>query len=143
MSESLPLCAWCKVEHVKLRKNDTCSPSCGAALRWSRVDAKAKIDRIAACNAGRRTWMARRLAAEFRSWAHDFGIPQTHAMLKAYTRARTRGYLVGYAASWQRRRSKMIKAVLNDAVSGNRAAGADRSGEQHQAQSRPVQRAGA
>lgn len=111
---ALQLCQFCKVEQVKRRKHRTCSPSCGASLRWMEAPEPTNDARLAACNNGRRTWMAKRLAAEFRQWAVMFNIPITHAMLKAYTNARTKGYLVGYAAFYQQRRSSMIKATLHE-----------------------------
>jgi hypothetical protein len=127
MKEPLPLCAWCKVERVKLRKNETCSQSCGAALRWHRAEPMTNERRLAACNAGRRTWMAKRLAAAFKAWAERFGIPQTHAMLKAYTTARTTGYLTGYAANYAKRRSLMIRSVLSENPAHDHATREDRA----------------
>lgn len=95
-------CKWCN-EPVKLNKNETCSRSCGSALRWDRLKKSGKlVDFEKKSEFARRTAMHKRLQEEVKRACDELGIELTSNIRKFYIRARNRGYLNGYAVGVKR-----------------------------------------
>lgn len=99
----IKLCSWCKINPVKLEKNNTCSISCGRMLYWFKNKDKI-IPFLRGVEYGKRTAYAKRIRIEYLKACEELELEPSDKLRKFYIRSRNVGYKRGWSTRDRRSR---------------------------------------